>query len=555
MAQEYRGTGNAEARILRGGTFAEFLGATGVTEAKEVPNTSLTQYVTRSTMRRFQGLVYAISATQINVLDPITGLWSVSNALSPGVAPLAHPSDLVAADTTIGGFLCTLAVDNSAFGRWRRFDGTTWTSDISPTPGFGTTSIVFIHKGIAYSTSGADGTVGIKVKTFDLVTRAVANTFVNMSSSMSSTNNTSVFFVVDDRLFVYTVATVGTPGAVFEFSFGTWLDTGLVLPSIACSLGAAGAFRLGGIVYAFVGDNGTTALRCLKFFVAAPGGALQFTELFTPIPAVLQTGSTIGTPDQYRCYGIVDTVTVPGTATAYLYFVPSGALSAIPTLFRWAGEGAPMVVAASPQLTGESGVPSLFYGGGDSFNGLGTTASPLVTVSPEGNAQGTQGVVVSFSAWGDALVVPHDASGGAFTVGLVATQVPSGATGTILRVGPNEIWLTQDSGTPWVNGQAITDTSTGAANQNAATTGGANDKTVEARFFLGAGQTGLGVPITGIATIVPGSVTGGGGAVEVGNEIQNVTADGRTFSFEWDFLSDGVPQALIDNLELFITRP
>jgi hypothetical protein len=320
--------------------------------------------------------------------------------------------------------------------------------------------------------------------------------------------------------------------------------------------GQLGSFRVGNDVFLFAGDGNTTALRCLKVNVPVPGGALAIAEITAAIPAVLQAGSSIGTPAQYKVYGILDSEAVPGSSTAYLYFVPDGTLTAVPTLFRWIDEFTPMVVAASPQLTGESAVPSLFYGGGESFNGLGTPTSKLVTTSPEGSAQGTLGAVISFSAWGDALVVPHGAIAGTITVGDVATQAPSGATGIVLRTGANEMWLTNATGA-WTNGQGFATVGGpgGSATQNAVSTGGAADKTVVARFFLGPGNTGAGVPITGIATIVPGSVTGGGGAVESGNSIINLTADGRTFTFEWDFLTDGVPQALIDNVELFITRP
>ena len=51
------------------------------------------------------------------------------------------------------------------------------------------------------------------------------------------------------------------------------------------------------------------------------------------------------------------------------------------------------------------------------------------------------------------------------------------------------------------------------------------------------------------ATLVAGSATGGSATV-VGNEVQNVTADGRIlFSAVWDFFADGFSNATKGNLQ------
>jgi hypothetical protein len=408
-----------------------------------------------------------------------------------------------------------------------------------------------VWKGIVYATWDLQAGATSRIDTYDPVTNTAAT--VNLSHPSTTNSNMTAFFSLDDRLFFFVFGASLVTATIFEFKLGSWVDTGLTTANLNGNFGAPGSFRVGNDVFLFFGTSTPARLMCLKANIATPGAALTLVEITAPIPAALQSGTTIGSSGQYRLYGFVDTVTTPGSATAYLMFFPDGSATAIPTLFRWVDESTEMVVAASPQLTGASGVPVAFYGGGEAINGLGTSSSPLVTTSPDGATQGADGVVVSFRAYGDPLVVPHGAVTGTFSVGEVATQVPSGATGTILRVGANEVWLTNAAGS-WTDTQTFT-TAGGSAAQNGAATGGASDKTVEARYFLGPGSTGLGVPITGIATIVPGSVTGGGGAVESGNSIINVTADGRTYSFEWDFLTDGVPQALIDHLELFITRP
>ncbi|GAG52833.1 unnamed protein product, partial [marine sediment metagenome] len=232
--------------------------------------------------------------------------------------------------------------------------------------------------------------------------------------------------------------------------------------------------------------------------------------------------------------------------TAYVCFYPNNGESDVPTLFRFIDDTTPMAVAASPNVNGQNNGLSLHFGGGEVLNGYTTPSNPLVTVSPEGNVQGTAGLIISFSAHGAPVVVPHGAVTGTITVGDVCTQVGSGATGVVLRTGTNQTWLSQATGV-WTNGQLFNAVGGpgGSATQNAAATGGLADKTVVARFTLDAGQTGIGVPVDGICTIVPGSVTGGSGATDSSDTIINVTADSRTFSFEWDFLSDGVPQALI----------
>jgi len=258
----------------------------------------------------------------------------------------------------------------------------------------------------------------------------------------------------------------------------------------------------------------------------------------------------------------VDAQTVPGSATGYVLFLPTQAGSAVPTLLQWVDEFTEMTIAASPDSSGTSGYSIAPFGGGELINGISTPLSKMISTSDEGNAQGPIGVLNTFSCWGDPVVVPHGAITGAITVGDVATQSPSGATGIVLRTSPNETHIRQSvpaGGAAWIDTQLITFVggAGGTATQNAAATGGAADKTIDVRFHLGAGSIGIGVPITGLATIVPGSLvdSGGGPAVLVGNQIQQVTADGRDYTFEWDFFADGIPEATVDDIQLSTLRP
>ena len=559
MAHELRGAGSSIARLIRGGVFAEFLGSTGVTGAKDAASTGLKWFL-RNTMVRYRGQVYASNFDGANVLHPITGLWSQAHAYT---APVGFtPGDMRVVDTPSGSFLIAVSNQNTTFMRYNKFDGTSWTGFIGAAKAHSANSKSFFHKGILYSYSPHAGGNLFLIDTFDPVTDAITQTSV---STTLFTPQDGSFFSLDDRLFIILAEVDGAtanaqPAQIWEFRLGAWVFTGINGASYAILNGGTGLFVTQGAAYFFGGSgtavlSGVDALLLTKITVPVPGGPPVAVELTAPIPGPLQVVATIGTPEDYRLHGIVDTVSVPGSETAYLLFYPDSTVGAIPTLLRFVDDVTPMVAAASPQHTGTSGPPDNLFGGGESFDGLSIPTSRLVTTSPEGTAQGTNGMVKSFSAWGDPIRIPHDGSGPAFTEGLVVTQAPSGATATVLFQSATELWVTQDSGTAWVNGQAITDSGAGSAVQNGAQAGGAADKTVVARFHLGAGQTAIGVPITGICTVVPGSVTGGGGAVEVGNTITNVTADGRTFSFEWDFLADGIPQASIANVQVFISRP
>jgi hypothetical protein len=467
---------------------------------------------------------------------------------------------MVVVDTPSGSFLVTFYLKGSGSGnredRWVRFDGTSWTDDGHGGINNLTEHELFVHKGIVYA-SNPQGGSNIRVSSFEPITRTVQQVTILTNDAPNLAPYSFSYFSLDDRLFLWAVGSSAAVTRMWEFKLGAWVRiTPAGIPTWDTANGNAGSIRIGQDVFIFSGDDVSDALVCMKVTVPSPGATPVCTVITAPIPAALQAGSTIGTPNNYRCFGFVDTVSTPGTPIGYLTFYPDGTITAIPTIFRWVDESTEMTVAASPQILGSSGIPIQLYGGGENLNGLSTATSRLVTTSPDGNSQGTDGVQVDFEADGDPVRVSHDASGPAFTLGLVVTQTPSGATGTIdkLSTTNQELWLRDVTGT-FVAGQTITDSGTGSAVQVGASAGGANDKTVQARYHL-VGQEAIGVPSTGLCSIVPGSVTGGGGATDSGgNSIINVTADGRQYTWEWDFLADGVPEGVVANIEIFVTRP
>lgn len=562
MSSEMRGTsGNAIARLVRGGTFAELLGSTGVMGPRDTTSNGINRFQ-RSTFARYKGLIYCSCFDGVYVLNPITNLWVQARSFAFGLGPLAgSPSDLVVVDTPSGSYLVTVwSVATGSGNRadvWERYDGTSWVR-YQVTPGWNSSEAsLFVHKGIVYGKRNTPNNT-MRVMSYDPVTNVGALVTWTTNDAPLLTTASFVYFSLDDRLFVLMNSNNAVVSRMYEFKFGAWVRiTPSGIPTLDTTNGDYDVIKIGDDVFMLGPDNVTTALVCYKINVAAPGAVPTMTALTAPVPSVLRAGTTVGSPDNYRVHGFVDTFTTPGSPVGYFMFWPDETVSAIPTLFRWNDEATEMSVAASPQILGSSGAPRNQYGGGESMNGLSTSTSPLVTTSPEGNSQGANGVQIDFSAEGDPVVVVHDGSGPNFTTGLVVTQTPSGATGTIDRLdnGLNTLHLRGVTGT-FVAGQTITDTGTGSGVQVGASTGGASDKTVTARYHL-SGLVGIGVPSTGICTIVPGSVVDGEGgpAVESGNSIINVTADGRSFSFEWDFFADGVPEGLIDNIELFISRP
>ena len=170
-------------------------------------------------------------------------------------------------------------------------------------------------------------------------------------------------------------------------------------------------------------------------------------------------------------------------------------------------------------------------------------------------------------------VLRHGAvTGGPFEAGESILGGSSGATAVITEVGLNLIKVDTVVGGPFQALETITQTTginagavaTTTAAAPEGSTGGAADKVARFRYFLGAGNTGQGVPSTGLCTLVPGTLIGGG-SLQAGNtEIGGLIADAPEIlttdpvpvhSVEWDFLGDGVPEGLVERIQLEAVRP
>ena len=553
--QVYLGGGTSIARILRGGQFAELMGPTGITGTRSNPSFPNT-HDPQSTMARFLGRNYAAHRNGVAVQDPITGLWSQSLTFSPiPGAATDNPHRMAVYERPAGPVLLTsqLGFDNFLYTAWTT-DGINWSQGhFGVAGGVSSTVTNFRHEGIVYFVSGATNLGAPRIFFMNLDTFVRGATF---ATNIGGLTRCPRFFSVDGRLFMAGQQQSNLQMNAWEFVLGTWIDSGILGLNIT-SDGNFSMFKLNGIVYGFYGESVAQSLRCAKYEVLVPGGPLVWTDLITPIPVLLRDGTGIGVPGSFRTLCFVDNQSTPGTAQPYVMFFPDDIAGAVPTLFQWNGEGAEMTVAASPQTTRDSTTPENLYGGGEAFNGSTTVASPLLSTTPGGNAQGTTGVLFSFSLWGDPVRIQHGAITGTITEGDVATQTPSGATGIVLRTSPNETWIQGSApvgAAAWIDTELITFVGGpgGPVNQSAPATGGAADKTVDIRFAL-VGGTGKDVPVTGIAAIVPGSLTPDG--TLGGDQLQDLVADGRTYQAEWDFFANGIVDGSFDNIQLTAIRP
>ena len=542
--------GNSQVGMLRGGLFHETIGGTGGAKLA----LGSTNDTPTNSVKRYRGKLYMQDSRDIRVYNPVTTAWDVVQTILTGSA---NPGGLWVVDTPTGDFLVALDSDNST---WWRFDGTTWVSDVNAVAIADISVTSIVYKGEVFVIKDSFG----RIHGYKPETRTVTD--YGTPAWAGGGWGSGWHFTLDDRYFVVSGRWTLTGGAAgdssaFEFALGVFSDTGLAgVDWIFPNSGKGGALKVGDDVFLFgpAGANDATAgLKCRRYRVATPGGAISQTDFTTPVVPPALRGPGIGTPVRYKVVGFVDTVTNPGPPRYFLMFWPDSSISALPTLFEFIDETTELINRGSPDINGRYSLSTGLYGGGEFVNGIGTLASPLVTTSPRGNVKGATGVIVSFSAHGNALRVPHDAAGPAFTLGLVATQAPSGATGTIIEVGANHVLLGAVTGT-WTNGQTFTDSGTGSAAQNAAATGGTADNTVTPRYHFSSGL-GLGVPVSGVCSMVPGSGVGGTVVIDGGgagvDQLQNVIADDGVKSFEWDFFSDSIPEGLIENIELTIVRP
>jgi hypothetical protein len=159
-----------------------------------------------------------------------------------------------------------------------------------------------------------------------------------------------------------------------------------------------------------------------------------------------------------------------------------------------------------------------------------------------------------------------------FVLGETVTGGTSGTTGVVTHLGPGgagEVYLKMDTiaGPGFVLGELLTGTTSGAIATSTSAprgySGGSAVKKVRLRYFVGANLSGIGVPVSGFATLVAGSGvncvvtkgTGPGGS----DEATAIIADGAVggdpkISVEWDFLTDGVPNFKTDQVQFEIDR-
>jgi hypothetical protein len=395
------------------------------------------------------------------------------------------------------------------------------------------------------------------------------------------------FFSVDDRLFVvYEKASRDFASTVYEFSLGSFISTGVTirydrgLPSGGTQPGrgvaSSTAFKHGDSAYVVAKGSDPAAssaadegLGFYRFFVNTPGGALQVQELTAQIPVAIRRAGPSTLPDQqrYMVWSFVDDQTDPANPQPYVIFCPESDAETGATLFRLVMDGVTeWVNEVSLPTTSYFGYPDAFWGAGHFLNGKETTGSKLVTGEVWTTTKGSAGVQLNYKAYGDQLVVPHGAvTAGPFETNETITS-SSGGSATIGETLPvtGEVRLFSVTGT-FLNGDTITQTTgtnAGAnAVQSAPSSGGQADKTVRFRYYLD-GQRTLGVPSTGICSLVAGSNSRG--VIVGGNEIQNEIAEfgDNNLVFgpvpgivEWDFLSDGIPEASVSAIKIEVERP
>lgn len=393
------------------------------------------------------------------------------------------------------------------------------------------------------------------------------------------------FFSHDDRLFMIGSNQDNHDAYTFELQFGGWVahtaaNTRHFWQSQGQGYHYGCAFFHKGAAY--LGFRVTTGgpvtltnsgLTLWKNYAPTPGAApvASYLNLW---PAGMQAGqNTVGDSFHYGLWAFVDDQEDPANPVPYLIFVPDLEVSQIASVFRLSKpSNDPSVDDESLEYVGDLSVtseyafPDTFWGAGPFLNGRETVNAKLVTAQVTGSQKGTQGVLLDARAFGDPLVVPHGAvAAGPFEVGENVSST-SGGTATILEARANELRLFNIGGTGvFADTDTITQTTgpnTGAnATQTGASSGGLADKTLRFRYYLRGTKT-LGVPSTGICTLVSGTNTQGTLVKSPGaDEIQDLKADHllginpTPLQVEWDFLADGISEAQISMIKAEVVRP
>ena len=402
-----------------------------------------------------------------------TGFASIA-----GVGNTARFGPLLFVQTATKDFLVGFAFQTSNDIHVARYDPSlgsngTWSGFITPeTFGGGGMPHAFVHDAIVhFAVSG-----GVDVDSYQTFNPATG-ALVNLGHPVTGYTFTHArHFTLYGRLFVTHVRNTATNPwvtEIWEFVLGAWV---VVAGGTTTNHGSNG----GGsdlcvvtlsptkvLMFGAGGGNGANGLVCTLFETVgdSPTGNLVATDVTNPvIPAALRPTSAVGDPDEYRVGCVVDTESVPGAATPFLYFMNDGVgVASSATLFQIVDELTEMLDLGIAQSDSDFAHPRTFYGGGHVLNGI-DGSTRLVTVSPRGYVKGLGGLTVKCSAHGDPVVLAHGGvTSGPFTDGKVLTGGSSGATGLFVGDGAAEgVFLHEATGT-FTPGETVTGAGSGAS--------------------------------------------------------------------------------------------
>jgi len=585
-----RAQGTGRVYELRGGSILQAIGPTVPSHTASLAETDqYTGYVARLSGALIGFFGRAPSTLGIYRYDPDTDTWPKTRNLdvyasSTGIVD-GHQNlgFAMVAGTNGHPYLIAAFRDTFQVLAWLRINSPTNSSiyraglNYSLRPGG--MSQIFPWKNQAWLCMNTANAKSIyKLQSFNPVTGA--QVFYSYPAGSPSSLHQAVFFSVDDRLFIVWALNNRDSGnaPVYEFSLGAWVsagvsirfDRGLPVGGTQNGTGWANgtAFRVGDAAYLIckgsnAGGSGASndGLSCYKFTVASPGGALQVSEHITVIPSNIRRGTaTLPDQDRYLVRSIVDDQTDPTSPTAYVIFCPESDVETSATAFRFVDDSTELINEGTLPTSSSYGFPDTFFGSGHFLNGI-ETGSKLVTGEVWTAAKGQSGAQINYRLFGDPLVAAHGAvTGGPFEVGETITS-SSGGSATILEARSAEVRLHSVSGAFNDTDTLTQTTGTNAganAAQSGASTGGAANKTFRLRYFRSGTKT-LGVPSTGICTLIPGTNTRG--SIVGGNEIQNEIAewsgnDGPgSGQVEWDFITDGVAEASIVVVKAEVVTP
>lgn len=276
--------------------------------------------------------------------------------------------------------------------------------------------------------------------------------------------------------------------------------------------------------YLFYVDEVTDSLKCLKFTLDTNWTGTDITSAVVP-PALSSLSA------HTRVFVMADRTTNIGV-TEYLIGVSQGitTLGSPIYFYKWNGEASLMTfVDSGGQESDSLPVCEHWASSGDYHYVPGELDVEITARVPTYG-----GSRISFVAHGDPVVVAHGGTTGTLVEGETLTG-PGGKTMVVVRKNPNNDDSVIHAGAVTGGAPADTNVYTGAGGSitvSGTPNGGAADKIFRIYFMNASGVLTQG-------TLA--STANGGSAVRVGNEVQNVVADGATtHSIVWNFIIDGL---------------